>query len=574
VFVLGKKNTLEYYYNEQYEKLEKGFVKYADLCRVVRLDPNLSSEGFSIIPVIGSGVIGRYSEGYSDSREEMEQSSPNVIVRETVYKMLCKADEALKHYNKNWQILVLGGYRNLEIQQELFDKEYEKLKPRFVDCDKLDLLEAVHRLVAVPEVAGHPTGGAADVTIYDFQTNEELDFGTAPIDFSTRKRYYASKEISEQAKKNRALLRKVMCEQGFVPYDGEWWHFSYGDKEWAYYSYRRQSREAAKNSGESLSQIDIMYHYAQLKSTEITYVDKYRMSDSEPVVIDNKKLRFAVQKSGRLTEQTIKLLERSGIEVVAESGKFFGKCRNFPLELLFVRDDDIPSLVESGVADIGAVGENVLFEQMLQDKVQTVLSLGFGRCSLALAVPKDANIKTVKDLKGKTIATSYRNSTLDFLSKMGVNDVKIVDITGSVEISPAIGYADAIVDLVSTGNSLRQNNLSHLQTIYESQSILIANPQSLGGDKKAIIDKLLQRFESSLGARGYKSLSFVCPQSKIKDVREISNLTNVIEAKNGLTGTSAMQFVVDKNILWTVIEKLKELDISDIFVFDVEGYIK
>jgi ATP phosphoribosyltransferase len=239
-----------------------------------------------------------------------------------------------------------------------------------------------------------------------------------------------------------------------------------------------------------------------------------------------------------------------------------------------VRDDDIPSLVEAGVADIGVIGENVFFEQKRQDKVKVLLPLGFGRCSLSLAVPKDSNIKTVKDLEGKTIATSYRNSTADFLCKMGVEGVKIVDISGSVEIAPAIGFADAIVDLVSTGNSLRQNNLCHLQTIYESQSILMANFLSFDGDKKCIIDKLLQRFECCLEAKKYKSLSFVCPKDKIDGVRNVGNLKNMTETRNAFTGAFSIQFIVEKRLLWDTIEKLKKLEISNIFVFDVEGYIK
>ncbi|MDR0219791.1 MAG: ATP phosphoribosyltransferase [Lachnospiraceae bacterium] len=554
-----EKETAQLYREKQYAKLERNFVKYSDLCRVVRLDSHADNESFSTIPVIGEGVVGKYSKIWND----MENSSPNIIVRESVYKKLCKADEALKRINSDWQLLVIYGYRSMDVQQRAFEAKYEELKDKYINQD--ELLEAVHRLIAVPEVAGHPTGGAVDVVIQNIKSHSMLDFGSEPLDFSTKKMYYASMEISKEAEKNRQLLRRLMGEQDFVPYDGEWWHFSYGDKEWAYYNHRKAAR---KKKGEA-DYRDIVYLYGKKDLFEITYTDKYRASSVEPTVCDV--VRLAVQKSGRLTGETISLLERSGIDVVAEQDKFYGKCRNFPLELLFVRDDDIPNLVQAGVADIGVVGENVYIEQKCN--CHKLLPLGFGRCSLALAVPNESPIKTVYDLSGKKIATSYRNSTMQFLNEMDVANVEIVEISGSVEIAPSIGYADAIVDLVSTGNSLRQSNLRYLQTIYESQSILIGNTHSLPVFKQETIDKLVQRFEGCLKAKKFKSLVFTCQADKVASIHQIEGKRIVIENKTAIDDAVSIQLVVEKNFMWDVIDTLKNIGIADIMVLDVEGFV-
>jgi len=506
-------------------------------------------------------VIGRYPKNLKD----MEKSSPNIIVRETVYKKLCKVDEALKRRNGNWQLLVLYGYRSIDIQKNMFNIQYEKYRNEYINHD--ELIEAVHRIVAVPEVSGHPTGGAVDVTIFNFVTNEMLDFGGEPLVFSSKNVYYDTPNLTENCKLNRKILRAEMGKQGFAPYDGEWWHFSYGDKEWAFYNYRENIRKNSENN--ELVYQDIISLYDQKKMSEITYTDKYRISILEPAI--NDVVRLALQKNGRLTTETISLLEKAGIDVVAESDKFFGKCRNFPLELFFVRDDDIPNLVEAGVADIGIVGENIYIEQ--QSKCRKLMSLGYGRCSLVFAVPNNSPIKTVQELSGKRVATSYRNSTTQFLKEMDVSEVEIVDISGSVEIAPSIGYADAIVDLASTGNSLRQNNLHYLQTIYESQSILIGNDQAILSLKKPTIDKLIQRFEVCLKAKKYKSLVFTCPKEKIEAIRKIDGKQAIIEHKTNLENILSVQLVVEKNLMWDVIDSLKLMELTNILALDVEGFI-
>ena len=246
-----KNNNLE----QKYKELEKSFVTYKDLCSVTECDENADKEAFSTLPASGRDVIGRYR-----FTRDMEHASPNIIVRETVYKKLRAADAALKKENPDWQLAVMYGYRSLDIQEKLFNQIKKELKPLYGNNES-ELTEAVHRKIAVPEVSGHPTGGAVHVLIYDFVKKAYLDFGVQDGDRETlndssrndssrndnspndnsaeaRKAYYDSPEIAPDsaAKKNRKLLRDVMTAQGFAPYDGDFSHFSYGDKEWAFYS--------------------------------------------------------------------------------------------------------------------------------------------------------------------------------------------------------------------------------------------------------------------------------------------------------------------------------------------------
>ncbi|MDR0222672.1 MAG: ATP phosphoribosyltransferase [Oscillospiraceae bacterium] len=564
------KNQMNALLDEAYAKLERSFVTYSELTRVVILNTDADKEPFTAIPVVGTGVIGRYESAWND----MEGESPNIIVRETVYKKLCNVDKALKAKNPNWQLVVAYGYRTLNIQQAAFNRKYEELKPKYED--KTELREAAHRYYAVPEVAGHPTGGAVDVTVYDFAEGKYLDFGTEILDFSTRRIYYGAIAIERkygreakdsEAGKNREMLRGLMGAEDFAPYEGEWWHFSYGDKEWAYYRWRTLARKKK----EQVQFDDIEYLYGQKNFADITYTEKYKSAAEEKV--DAEFVKFAVQKSGRLTDETIKLLESSGIDVVADKGKFFGKCENYPLELLFVRDDDIPGLVASGAADIGVVGENVLIESRCD--CLRLLDLGFAKCSLALAVPTNSGIRTAKDLEGKKVATSYRVTTEKFFKDMGVKDIKIVELSGSVEIAPIIGYADAVADLVSTGNSLRQNRLKPLHTIQIYQSVLIGNDKAVNGDKKLKIEKLIQRFASCIKAKKFKSLSFSFPTEDADKIRGLLAACGrvTLESQNPAAGETLVQFLVEKSKLWDVIDELKIFNVCGIAVFDVEGYI-
>lgn len=500
------------------QRLENKFVKFRDLLSVQNSDGDTDKEGFYVIPNTGFGVIGRFQ-----AIKDMENDTHNIIVRETVYKKLCDADSALKRKAgyETCQIVVTYGYRSPKIQKELFEDRMAQKKEEYPVLSELDLIEMVHREIAHPSVAGHPTGGAVDVTIYDYKREEYLDFGTDLYDFSSKNIYYDSDDITKAEKKNRKILKSVMCQQEFAPYDGEWWHFCYGDKEWAFYKSRR-----SKFSKES-DNIEYKALYKQKEYEEISqivYNDKFKTH-----VRDNQlRIRLAIQKDGRLTEETLAILKKSGIEITPDKRGFLTKSDNFPLEVLFVRDDDISKLVDAGVADIGIVGENVYRENASKSIIKKYL--GFGKCFLALAIPKDSNIKTLHDLNGKKIATSYHRLTEEFLNQKGIKVQGIIDIAGSVEIAPVIKYADAIVDLVSTGGSLRQNNLEVFFNIMNSQSILIENQTSAENEKKErIISQLIQRIDCYLLSKKYKRVTMMVPDEQLNCIIQIITRVNIAD---------------------------------------------
>lgn len=204
------------------------FVRYQDLININEVNKVTMNQKFVSIPTTSKKVIGRYVTDLN----ELEYS-PVIRIRKQVLKRLNIADSLLKEVNSNYQLMVVYGYRAMEKQVKYFNEELNKYKKDFKD--KLELYEFVHEKIAVPEVSGHPTGGAVDVVIYDMNKEEIIDFGTKVHDFDDFKSYVYYSKIREYQHNNRILLRKIMMKAGFAPYDGEWWHFSYGDKEWAYY---------------------------------------------------------------------------------------------------------------------------------------------------------------------------------------------------------------------------------------------------------------------------------------------------------------------------------------------------
>lgn len=217
----------------------------------------------------------------------------------------------------------------------------------------------------------------------------------------------------------------------------------------------------------------------------------------------NKSVKIAIQKEGRLTQDTISLLRASGLSFENYNRKLFVRCRNYPAEILYVRDDDIPYYVASGIADLGIVGQNVLRESRL--KVKTLLNLGFCKCSLVIAVPQNANISKVSDLKNSKIATSYLNSTEEYFKENKI-PIKIVNIKGAVEIAPSLGFAQAIVDIVATGKTLVLNNLRILQKISDSQALLITPNKATSKEKAKIVDDLKAKISEVLEGKDYEYL--------------------------------------------------------------------
>ena len=281
-------------------------------------------------------------------------------------------------------------------------------------------------------------------------------------------------------------------------------------------------------------------------------------------------LKLAIQKSGRLSEKSLEYIKSAGVSFHRDKNKLRSVSRNFPIELLFLRDDDIPGYVESGVADIGIVGENVLEEEGSQ--VRITERMGFSKCRLSLAVPQSEAYTSAQSLQGKTIATSYPNLLDKFLKKSGVQ-AKIHEISGSVEIAPGIGLADAICDLVSTGTTLRSNGLKEVEVILRSEAVLIQN-KDLDSEKQAILDKLLFRFRSVLRAVNYKYILMNVPENAVEKI------CNVLPGMRSPTvvplsekGWYSLHTVVKENDFWEVIDNLKEAGAEGILVTGIEKMI-
>lgn len=287
--------------------------------------------------------------------------------------------------------------------------------------------------------------------------------------------------------------------------------------------------------------------------------------------LNGKSLKIAIQKSGRLTEQTIDLLKRSGLEFDAYGKQLFTTCRNFPLEILFVRDDDIPEYVQDGVCDLGVVGTNVVTEKGAE--VDFVEKLGFGMCRVCLAAPENSDINEVKDLEGKKVATSYPRVLDGFLKEQGV-DAEVILVNGAVEITPSLKVAEAICDVVSTGTTLRTNGLCELATVLESEALLIGNPGGVKGEKKRDLERFLMRIRGTLMARQYRYVMMNAPGKAVTRIKKIlpglSSPTVLPLAKKGMV---AIHSVVPEPVFWDVMEQLKEAGATGILVQPIEKMI-
>lgn len=282
------------------------------------------------------------------------------------------------------------------------------------------------------------------------------------------------------------------------------------------------------------------------------------------------KLKIAIQKSGRLSENSLKLLKECGIEFDNGLNRLKAEAYNFPLEVFFLRDDDIPQYVEDGVADIGIVGENVLLEK--NRNVKTVQKLGFGKCRLSIAIPKDKSYKSIKDLKGLRIATSYATILSAYLKKKKIK-AEIHEISGSVEIAPGIGLADAICDLVSSGSTLFTNGLKEVEVILKSQAALVAS-KGLSKEKKLILEKLLFRMNALRTAKSNKYILLNAPNNKLKTICDIlPGMKSPTILPLADKGWSSVHSVVQEDEFWEIIEKLKDNGAQGILVVPIEKMI-
>lgn len=281
------------------------------------------------------------------------------------------------------------------------------------------------------------------------------------------------------------------------------------------------------------------------------------------------KLKIAIQKSGRLHEDSLRLLKECGIDISNGGNKLKTTAANFPLEVYFLRDDDIPQYVEDAVADAGIVGENVVYEK--KKEVEVMEPLGFGKCRLSIAVEKGETFSK-ESLNGKRIATSYPVILQEYLNKNKIT-AEIHEISGSVEIAPGIGLADAICDLVSSGSTLFTNGLKEAETILESQSVLIRN-KKLDKEKLRLLEKLLFRIRSVRKAKNNKYILLNAPNEKLK---EIIGLLPGMKSPTVLplaeSGWSSVHSVIDENDFWDIIEQLKNAGAQGILVVPIEKMI-
>ena len=281
-------------------------------------------------------------------------------------------------------------------------------------------------------------------------------------------------------------------------------------------------------------------------------------------------LKIAIQKSGRLNEDSIQILKDCGISINNGNDQLKATASNFPLEVLYLRNSDIPQYLIDGVVDVAIVGDNLLVEK--GKNIEVAEKLGFSKCKVSVAVPKNFNYNSVKDLDGLRIATSYPNTVLDFFNSKNVN-VDLHQISGSVEIAPNIGLADAIVDIVSSGSTLFKNNLKEVEVIFKSEAVLAVSPK-MTPENKVILDKLQFRIQSVLRARKSKYILMNVPNDKIQ---LINTILPVLKSPTVMPlaqeGWSSVHTVIEEDRFWEVIDQLKAAGAEGILVCPIEKMV-
>ena len=284
----------------------------------------------------------------------------------------------------------------------------------------------------------------------------------------------------------------------------------------------------------------------------------------------NKKLHIAVQKSGRLHDESLKLLNDCGISIDNGKDQLKAVARNFPLEIFYLRNGDIPQYIRDGVVDIAIIGENLLIEKGKEITIKE--KLGFSKCRVSIAIPKDDAYKGIESLTGKKIATSYPNTIEGFLAEKGI-DAELHIINGSVEIAPNIGLSDAICDIVSSGSTLFKNNLKEVEVLFKSEAVLAAS-SILDAEKTDILEKLQFRIQSVLKGRQSKYILMNVPNDSID---KISSILPVLKSPTVLPlaepGWSSLHSVVNEGTFWEVIDELKAAGAQDILVCPVEKMV-
>ncbi|MEP0266206.1 ATP phosphoribosyltransferase [Dokdonia sp.] len=284
----------------------------------------------------------------------------------------------------------------------------------------------------------------------------------------------------------------------------------------------------------------------------------------------NTKIRIAVQKSGRLNEKSLELLKNCGISIDNGADQLKTTARDFPLEIFYLRNGDIPQYLRDGIIDIAILGENTLIEK--GEDLQIVERLGFSKCRVSLAIPKNEDYTSVQDFEGKRIATSYPNTVRSYLKEKGVN-VELHIINGSVEIAPNIGLADGICDIVSSGSTLFKNNLKEVETMLTSEAVLTVSPK-ISDERKEILEKLRFRIKSVLKGRNNRYVLMNVPDDKLENVIAIlPGMQSPTVLPLAEDGWSSLHSVIDKNQFWDVIDQLKVAGAEGILVCPIEKMV-
>jgi len=283
-----------------------------------------------------------------------------------------------------------------------------------------------------------------------------------------------------------------------------------------------------------------------------------------------KALKIAIQKSGKLSDTSLKLISEAGIQITNDSRNLFSQSGNFPLQTLYLRDDDIPKYVEDGVADAGIVGEDMLIEKGFNLRVME--KLGFARCRLSLAIPRSVEYEGLSFFEGKKIATSYPSVLKSFLRKKQIR-AEVHEISGSVEIAPCIGLADAIFDVVSSGSTLTSNGLREVETVMYSEAVLVAG-RNLEKEVAAVLEKFLFRLRAVMRADNNKYILLNAPNDKLEQIISIlPGIKSPTVMPLALEGWSSLHSVLSENEFWEVIDKLKENGAQGILVIPIEKMI-
>ena len=282
------------------------------------------------------------------------------------------------------------------------------------------------------------------------------------------------------------------------------------------------------------------------------------------------RLKIAIQKSGRLNEDSLKILKECGISISNGLDQLKSIVQNFPMEIMYLRNSDIPQYLIDGVVDIAIIGDNILVEK--GDRIKVLEKLNFSKCRVSIAVPKTFKYNSIKDLKGKKIATSYPVTLNSYLNKNGVN-AELHQISGSVEIAPNIGLADAICDIVSSGSTLFRNNLEEVEVMFKSEAVLAVSPL-ISNDKNDILERLRFRIQSVLKARQSRYILMNAPNDKIKEIIQIlPGMRSPTVLPLAEDGWSSIHTVIEKNKFWEVIDELKGLGAEGILVVPIEKMV-